>query len=160
GNVSVYNNIFRYSTVADISLGNTAPFAIRDNYSIGSGRFLNGDASNAAANVTLQGNTILDTTDPVSVFGGSAGPYVMIDNVIRSNSTVTQGPVVSLSDLARDTDLTAIGNQFTVPNPIDTSGRLVALDNSIVSPSTISSSEPTLPPTEPNMGNPVIEVAV
>src|SRR6516165_2651564 len=50
GNVSVYNSIFRDSTVADISLGNTAPFAIRDNYSIGSGRFLNGDASNAAAN--------------------------------------------------------------------------------------------------------------
>ena len=40
GNVSVYNSIFRYSTMADISLGNTEPFAIRDNYSIGSWRFL------------------------------------------------------------------------------------------------------------------------
>jgi hypothetical protein len=160
GDVSVYNSIFRYSTMNDISIGNTAPFAIRDNYSIGSGRFFFAAANNSASNTILQGNTILDTTDPISVFGGSAGPYVMIDNVIRSNSTVTQGPVVSLSDFAGDTDLTAIGNQFTVPSPIYTSGRLVALDNSIVSPSTISSSEPTLPSNEPNMGNPVIEVAV
>jgi len=62
GNVSVYNSIFRYSTMADISLGNPLPFAIRDNYSIGSWRFLNGATANFTANTTLQGNTILDTT--------------------------------------------------------------------------------------------------
>src|SRR5262249_29098948 len=122
--------------------------------------FLNSAANNSAGNTTLQGNTILDTTDPISVFGGNAGPYVMIDNVIRSKSTVTQGPVVSFSDFARDTDLTAIGNTFTVPNPMFTSGRLVDIDNSIVSASTINPSEPTLPPTEPNLNRPVVEVAV
>src|SRR5262249_16080653 len=108
GNVSVCNSIFRYSTMTDISLGNTDPCAIRDKSSLGSCRFLNGAANNSAANTTLQGNTILDTTDPISVFGVNAGPYVMLDNVIRSNSTVTQGPVVSFGDFARDTDLTAI----------------------------------------------------
>src|SRR6266540_3273582 len=66
GNVSVYNSTFLYSTMADIPLGNTAPFAIRDNYSIGSWRFITGTGNNAAANTTLQGNTILDTTDPTS----------------------------------------------------------------------------------------------
>ena len=89
GNVGVYNSIFHNSTVADISLGNTGPFAIRDNYSIGSGRFITGGANNSAANTILQGNTILDTTDPASIVGGNAGPYVMLDNVIRSKSTVT-----------------------------------------------------------------------
>src|SRR5262249_38191839 len=135
-------------------------FAIRDNYSIGSRRFITGPANNSAANTTLQGNTILDTTDPISVAGGNAGPYVMIDNVIRSKSTVTQGPVVSFGDFAGDTDLTAIGNTFTVPSPMQTNGRLVDIGNSIVSPSTINPSEPTLPPTEPNMHGPVVEVAV
>src|SRR5262245_28565203 len=160
GNVSVYNSIFRYSTIADISLGNTGPFAIRDNYSIGSGRFLNSGSNNASANTTLQGNTILDTTDPYSVVGGNTGPYVMTDNVIRSKSTVTQAPAVWVSDFAGDTDLTAIGNTFTVPSPMYASGRLVDIDNTIVSPSTINPSEPTLPPTEPNMHRPVVEVAV
>src|SRR6266511_1618940 len=84
GNVSVYNSTFLYSTMADIPLGNTAPFAIRDNYSIGSWRFITGGGNNSAANTILQGNTILDTIDPISVFGGDAGPYVMLDNVIRS----------------------------------------------------------------------------
>src|SRR6516165_369670 len=50
--------------------------------------------------ITMKGNTILDTTDPISVFGGSAGPYVVMDKVIRSKSTVSRGPVVSLSDIA------------------------------------------------------------
>jgi pectin methylesterase-like acyl-CoA thioesterase len=84
----------------------------------------------------------------------------MIDNVIRSKPTVTQGPVVWFSDFVRDTDLTSIGNTFTVPNPMYTSGRLVDIDNTIVSPSAINPSEPTLPPTEPNMHGPVVEVAV
>jgi len=71
----------------------------------------------------------------------------MIDNVIRSKSTVTQGPVVLVGDFVGDTDLTAIGNTFTVPSPMNTNGRLVDVDNSSVSPSTINpSSRPFLRP--------------
>src|SRR5262249_2560890 len=63
GNFHAYNNVFRRSTVADIKIGNTGVFSFRGNYSIGSKAFINAYSTSNPANMTLQGNTVLDTTD-------------------------------------------------------------------------------------------------
>src|SRR4029453_7588030 len=42
GNFHVYNSVFRDSTTADLSMGNTGGFSVRDSYSIGSREFFPG----------------------------------------------------------------------------------------------------------------------
>src|SRR5262249_53254793 len=86
GNFHAYNNVFRHSTVADINIGNTGLFSFRANYSIGSKAFINARGTNNPAAITLQGNTILDTTNASSVVIKNQGPVLMYDNVIRSLS--------------------------------------------------------------------------
>jgi hypothetical protein len=157
GNFHAYNNVFRRSTVADINIGNTGDFSFRGNYSFGSKAFINASRTNNPANVTLQGNTILDTTNTSSIVIENQGPVLMYDNVIRSLRADSSGAVSIGSILG--SDAIAVGNTFTKGKPtVAVNGRLLEIDSNIVSPNTINSANPVLPPTEPNFHRPVLEV--
>src|SRR5262249_34092341 len=88
---------------------------------------------------------------------------VLYDNTIRSLPNVTSGPVEGLN-------VVALGNTFTVPNAIQNQKwgnpenipykRIAEIDTTVVSPSTISTTEPTLPGVEPNLHRQIFEVPV
>jgi hypothetical protein len=156
GNFHVYNSVFRRSTVADLSMGNTGGFSARGNYSIGSKAFFTGSGTNNPATITIQGNTIVDPLDSTVIGFGNQGPGWMVDNVIKSLPAAT-GPVVSWASFL-NADLTSIGNTFTSAAPLRSNGRLTSIDDRVVDRSEITSSEPVLPGPPPNLRRQVFEV--
>jgi hypothetical protein len=158
GNFHVYNSVFQGSTTADISYGNTGVFNFRNNYSTGSKRFVSAGGSCAEDNVTIQGNTVLDTIDPVSIYQGDLGPVLLIDNIVRSAAAVTTGPVVQVGSCS--SDLFSMGNTFTVPSAtaLRSSGHYHSVQDQVVARSTINPTMPTLPGTPPNNHRQIFEV--
>src|SRR5260370_19443300 len=78
GNFHVYNSIFDSSTSSDITILNTGLFNVRNNYSTGSNQFFNARPSANPANITIESNTILDTTYAVSISVRDPGPIVLL----------------------------------------------------------------------------------
>ena len=158
GNYRVYNSVFRGSRVADLSMQNTGGFTARNNFSIGSKVFwTSGSPINHPATVDIQGNTILDPQSAVVIRMGNQGPGLIIDNRIRSLPK-TAGPIVSWSTLF-GSDVISVGNVFTVSNAVSANGRLVGLDDRIVTREAIDAAEPVLPGAQPNNRRRVFEVA-
>jgi hypothetical protein len=159
GNYYVYNSIFKRSHSADLTIGNTGYFSFRHNFSIGSNKFfVGGPIGSAAAAITFQGNTIVDPTSrPIETY--NPGPQLLIDNVIRS----TGDPPIKQTEPYRvnptSADVIGVGNTFTTPNGYDVAGRLVALDDQVVDPSSLDLSEPVLPDPAPNFNRRVFDVA-
>jgi hypothetical protein len=140
GNFSVYNSVFKNSTVADISIGQVQSASIRYNYSIGSKKFYNSMGAGVNGAMTaIQNNTILDTTDATSINLGDYGPINIYDNFIRSRGTT--GPVINIVEAA---DVLALDNTFTVAaaNQINNRGRLISNGNIQGS---ITAAEPVIP---------------
>ncbi len=154
GNFHVFNSIFENSTSSDIAIGATGIFNFDGNYSIGSRQFLSAVGSGNPANVTIDNNTILDTTATTSISVGNFGPIVLLDNTIRSRTGVTAGPVVDAAG-SSFTDLFSMGNTFTVSSPTYSSGHYHSIDDKIVNRSTINPTMPILPST-PQDDNPQI----
>src|SRR5262245_23376339 len=143
GNFNVYNSVFKSSRVADIRIGNTAFYSIRNNYSINSKVFyLSKGAGQNGALTVIQGNTILDTVDNAAIQIRDFGPVCIYDNVIRSGRGAT-GPAIvhSTYDVV---DTLTVGNTFTVANPIRATGRWITDDNKTVSRSVINPAEPLI----------------
>jgi hypothetical protein len=157
GNFRVYDSVFRRSTVADLVMQNTGGFTARGNYSIGSNAFwISGTPINHPATIDIQDNVILDTRSAVAIKLANQGPGLIMDNRIRSLPN-TGGPVVSWSSLF-GSDVISIGNAFTVANAVSANGRLVTLDDRIVTRPAIADDEPVLPPAEPSLGRKVFDV--
>ena len=157
GNWRVYNSVFKNSRVTDLEIGHNGGFSARDNTSINSKAFLTASGSANLANITLQGNTVIDPIDTSAISFYNQGPIVLLDNVIRSRSGAMGAAVSHRAPTAFDT--IAIGNSFTVNNPIDAQSRLINIDNTTVSrESLMTLHEPTLPPTPPNRNRHVFEV--
>ena len=94
GNFNVYNSVFKRSRIADIRIGNTQFYSIRNNYSINSKVFyLSKGAGQNGALTVIQGNTILDTGDNAAIQIRDFGPVSIYDNVIRSREGAT-GPAI------------------------------------------------------------------
>ena len=157
GHFHVYRSLFRGSTEADMSIGNTEYFGIRGNTSVGSKAFFVAGGIGAGAQITFQGNTVLDTKDAAAIRIGNLGPIVLMDNVIRSRAGEEKGPAVVL---AKGTAAVSIGNQFTVADPIKPGDRFRAIDDRIVPRGQVADKAPDLPGTPPNLKRPVFEVAV
>ena len=64
----------------------------------------------------LQGNTVLDTMEPISILVSNAGPTLLLNNVVRSRPDVQEGPVVTC-EAGLDGEYFAAGNTFTVTAP-------------------------------------------
>ena len=158
GHFHVYRNIFRNSTVADIALRNAEYFGIRHNLSVGSKRFFEGrNIGGWAVPTMLQGNTIIETKEPVAILVNNPGPTLLIDNVIKSRADVTEGPVVRLV-AGLDGEYVAVGNTFTVATPFIARHRFLELETKVVPAEKIV--PPALPGavTPPRKNRPVIEV--
>jgi hypothetical protein len=163
GNFMVYRSTFERSSYADISIGNTQWFALQHNYSRDSRRFI--EAGQIGANPApfiVQGNTVVDTTEPIAVDIGNEGPLILLDNRIRSRPT-QRGPVVRLHGDGPapdhpDRDALTVGNDFTRPDPILVNGgRLITLDDRIVAPASIDITAPLLPGAAQNLHRRVFE---
>jgi hypothetical protein len=158
GNFHVYNSIFQGSTTADLTIGNTGLFNFRNNYSVGSNQFIGPSIGTAnPANITVQGNTILDTTQTRSIAVGNLGPVILLDNVIRSRPGATSGPAVVVANW-NPSDLFSMGNTFTVSSPTYASGYYYSVQDQVVARSTINRTMPTLPGTPPNNNRQIFKV--
>jgi hypothetical protein len=145
GNFHVYHSLFLRSTNADVRCA-SAYYGIRGNLSIGSKTFVEGNDS-----MTIQGNTVEDSLDPISVSG--SGPVILLDNVIRSRADATNGPVVNV-----DAKLLSAGNTFTVQRPTAVAGRSIIMEDHVVSRDSLGLPPPMVPRFLPNRHRPVIEV--
>jgi chitodextrinase len=163
GNFHVFGSLFQRSTNADIEISNLGLFSFRYNTSIGSKQFF--IVPNTWANggeITFQGNTIADTTSDTALSIGTMGPIFLIDNVIASRSGATGAAVVQTGyDVP---DMVAVGNTFTVNNPMTLTGgsgtpRFINVDNQTVARSSLTITAPTLPGVLPNNNRTVFEVA-
>lgn len=155
GSVHVYDSLFLRSTDADIIPPVLYPTytGIRRNTSAGSRRFVDSPAEAVATQITIGENTIIDTLEADSIRILSRGPVMLVDNVIKSQGAITQGPVVT----ARDA-LLSVGNQFTVRDPVRCDGRVVRLDDALASADDLELTLPSLPPTLPWRNRTVFEV--
>jgi len=161
GNFHVYYSKFANSTVADVTIQNTVYFALRGNFSTGSRKFYSAlGAGQNSAQVTLEHNTILDTSDNPSVLVWDLGPFMLFDNIIRS---LGSGPAVQ-QPMQTGVENVSVGNTFTVQSPVvvasNSSTRASSLDDQIVPASQISAAPPVLPGTPPNLSRTVFEVPV
>ena len=157
GNFHVFNSRFQNSTLADLVVGNTGLFSARNNYSSGSGgNFFVAAATNNPATIDLIGNTIVDPqSQAISV--SNQGPGLVMDNVIRSAASAS-GPAIWWNGFV-ESDITSIGNTFTVANPLSNNGRAISIDDQVVARSSMNPIPPTLPGTPPNLNREVFEVS-
>jgi len=162
GNFHVFGSLFQRSTNSDIDIGNTGLFSFRFNTSIGSKQFFVVPNTSAnGAELMFQGNTIADTTSDAAISVGTMGPVFLIDNVIASRSAATGAAVVQNAyDVP---DMIAVGNTFTVNNPMTVTGgsgtpRFINVDNQTVTRSSLNITAPTLPGVLPNNNRTVFEV--
>jgi len=157
GNYHVYGSVFRRSGLADLSMQNTGGFSARGNYSVGSRAFfVSGPSINHPASIEIQGNTIIDSRDTTAIRLGNQGPGLLIDNTIRSLPGA-QGAVVWWKS-AFGSDVTSVGNTFTVASPFDINGRHLSVDDRSVLRTEIKAEEPVLPGTLPNHRRQIVEV--
>lgn len=161
GGIHVYRSLFERSKVADVHIANTSFFSVHQNVSVGSKRFFQGDGMGSNnASIVIQGNRVIDTTDPAAIVNGNLGPLVLVDNEIRSAVGNTSAVVV-LNDWVQKRDVVSIGNKYTVSNPIkvvDSTDRFFTLDDTVVDRSAISTALPTLPATPARSVRQVYEV--
>ncbi len=125
GNFFAYDSVFLRSREADIAIRNTGYLSFRNNLSIGSKAFFVAQAVDAGAEVTLQGNRIVDTTDVAAIRVANLGPLILLDNDVVSRPGQA-GPVVE----ARSAIGIAVGNRFTVGDPVALKAGSTVLDNS------------------------------
>jgi hypothetical protein len=151
GNFHAFNSIFLNSSTADAYIGNTGVFTFDNNYSTGAGRFLFCTNQSNPANISVEGNTILDTAQSSSILCGNSGPLVAIDNTIRSSASATS-PVVSSG-----IDLFSGFNTYTISSPLS-GARSHSIGDQFVSRASINPSPPTLPSTPPNNSRAIFEV--
>jgi len=156
GNFHVYNSIFRRSTRADMAIGNTGGFSVRDSYSIGSKAFFTGGGTNNPATINIQGNTVVDPIDSAAISLGNQGPGLITDNTIRSRRFAI-GPVIVWRSFI-DADVTSLGNTFTIPNPLNSNGRLTSIEDRVVPREKVNPVEPKLPGALPHLQREVFEV--
>ncbi len=152
GNFHVYESFFINSTESDISIGNTGYFSFRHNTSIGSKMFFFAHGLTASANITIQGNTIVETKEtPIQV--GNHGPVLLFDNVFKSRLS----PLVKVNQIA---GFISVGNTFTVEDPILAKKDFISIDDKIVDYDAVQVRIPDLPSAPSNYNRYIIDLPV
>jgi hypothetical protein len=163
GQMNVYRSTFKNSTYADFYQNDTASYvSVRDCYSTGSRRFYEASNSGSACPVTIQGNTVLDTSTEPFAFG-HMGPITMIDNVIRRSASQTGLNAVAVFTWTIDlnlSDLVAVGNTYNAATFVGfgTGTNMRLISNNQVSTIT-APAEPDRPTFAPVMRRSIWEVA-
>ncbi len=151
GNFHVYRSLFRGSTKADMSIGNTCYFSIRDNVSVGSKAFFTASPMSACSNLTIEGNTILDCQG-TAILMQDLGPLLLFDNVFAGR----KNPAVKVSSKA---GFSCVGNTFTAANAVQAQENAVTFDNKLVDYDTLHITVAQPPGPLPRQERSVIELA-
>jgi len=151
GNFHVYRSLFRRSTQADMSIGNTCYFSIRDNTSVGSKAFFTASPMSACSNLTIEGNTIIDCQD-TAISMQDLGPLLLFDNVFAGR----KNPAVKVNSQA---GFVSIGNTFTAADAVQAKANAISVDNRVVDYSALQIAVTEPPGPLPKRGRPVIELA-
>jgi len=167
GSFHVYESLFQRSTEADVKIGHTLYFGIRNNTSIGSKAFFVGIRPHFSAgawtpddtwgaNLALQGNIILDPQDETPIRIADSCSLFLLDNVIRGRVGVT-APVAKITAPGAPS-IVAVGNTVTVAKPYETTGTITDVDTKIVVPKAIPTKLPMLPAMAPCVTRKIFEV--
>jgi len=151
GNFHVYRSLFLGSTQADMSIGNTCYFSIRDNTSIRSKAFFTASPMSACSNLTVQGNTIVGCQD-TAIRMQDLGPLLLIDNTFDG----PKNPAVKVNPQA---GFVCIGNTFTAQDAVQAKERAISFDNTVVDYNTLQVGVAEPPGPLPRQERPVIELA-
>lgn len=138
GSFYVSNSFFDHSATADMQIANTGNFSARHNTSVDSGGsfFAAGVIGKNNAEITLQGNTVIDPVG-TAVSIGDTGPLMLIDNVFRTQNVA--GPVVTGFDNSTTPPAAfSFGNIYTASQPLaQYYGPVLSYDDSTVDASSI-----------------------
>jgi hypothetical protein len=173
GHFHLYRCLFRGSKAADIRTGHASYFGIRFNTSIGSRRFLEtirpegfnmpglrhpqikawgawNPEDTHGSQQALQGNRIINPTDPTPVCVNQHGPLMLIDNtfVVKPNG---DKPVVQVAPPTDGAQCFSIGNRFFGAARVEVKGALIEQDNVTLNYATADLTVPALPPTAPRV---------
>jgi len=133
GNFHVYRSIFKNSTYADISLGNSNYFSFRNNVSYNSAAFIIARQFSNTSPITIQNNLIINDKNVMAAYLFSKGNILLLDNTFvlpdaqQDNSIIEQ-----IDDMdGAPCDLTMVGNQFTATKQIvhTHDGRVIDIDS-------------------------------
>jgi hypothetical protein len=145
GNFHAYGCLFLRSKKADVGTSNLMVFSFVGNTSIGSACFLDFAGGHSWGSPTsITGNRIIEPTGDFAIRLGNAGPYLVMDNTIKSRPGSDKPAVVMTWG-----DQTLVGNTYTVANAIKEAGRFVRVAEKVVAPETIDGRLPSLPPAPP-----------
>jgi hypothetical protein len=158
GNFNAYRCVFRNNTVADIDINNLYFFGFFDNWSLGSAQFLRAAPQGGGAQVLLSGNTIVSTTNSISIEWGNAGNLALLDNKIV---TKPGGVAPAVHAASGRVTVISVGNKYTVNKAISAPGGAIinSINDLVVSSSTINQAPPTLPPPALNLNRTIFDVA-
>lgn len=151
GNFHVYRSLFRRSTQADMSIGNTCYFSIRDNISVGSKAFFTASPMGACSNLTIEGNTIIDCQD-TAISMQDLGPLLLFDNVFAGR----KNPAVKVNSQA---GFVSIGNTFTATDAVQAKASAISFDDKVVDYNALQIAVTEPPGPLPKRERPVIELA-
>ena len=151
GNFHVYRSLFRRSAQADMSIGNTCYFSIRDNTSVGSKAFFTASPMSACSNLTIEGNTIIDCQD-TAIRMQDLGPLLLFGNVFAGR----KNPAVKVNSQA---GFVSIGNTFTAADAVQAKASAISLDNKVVDYSALQIAVTEPPGPLPKRERPIIELA-
>ncbi len=124
GNWHAWENLFLRSTISDVGIDQLMAFSVVNNTSVGSNRFL--DFAPAGGHTwgsptSITGNRILDPTGDWAMWLSNAGPYLVVDNVLRLNEK-SRGVHMTWSDQ------TFVGNIYSRADAVEEKGRLRRID--------------------------------
>ena len=154
GNWHAWQNLFLRSRVADVSITNLMAFSVVNNTSVGSKRFLDFSSGHTwGAPTSITGNCVLDPTGDWAMILDNAGPYLVVDNVMR------------LGKMARGirmtwADQTLLGNVYSKEGAVEERGRFRRIDEKVVSAGDILDALPALPPPPPHRQRRVFDLPV
>jgi hypothetical protein len=162
GGFHAYRNVFLRSTDADILTDNLMQFAFVNNVSVGSKMFFDLESYMTwGAQVLVQGNRIDDYTGDHAIVTGSAGPFILLDNVVKNRAGYDGAPLRLTAN-----DQLLVGNTFTVAKPTDVATgswrgtlRVREIDTKIVAAANLPKPDTSIPPVLPNLHRKVFEVA-
>jgi len=143
GNWHAWENLFLRSKISDVSLMNLMAFSVVNNTSVGSKRFVDFSTGHTWGSPTsITGNRVLDPTGDWAMILDNAGPYLVVDNVMRLGNEA-RGVRMTWADQ------TLVGNVYSKANAVEERGRFRRIKEKVVAANDIPDSLPTLPPTPP-----------
>jgi hypothetical protein len=143
GNWHAWENLFLRSKISDVSLINLMAFSVVNNTSVGSKRFVDFSSGHTWGSPTsITGNRVLDPAGDWAMILDNAGPYLVVDNVMRLGNGA-RGVRMTWADQ------TLVGNTYSKNDAVQQRGRFRCIEEKVVAGNEISDALPTLPPTPP-----------